>query len=184
MIMTKHFFLPLCILFLAMVSCNQGTKGIDPSSAVKVSVLTFEQQAAGLVDKAVVIEGTVLHTCKHSGKRMFLVDGNDSIRVEITAGKDITKFDEKLVGSRVSVLGILKEERIDERYLNEWENEVKKPVENHEAGVHTGAQGHEDQGTQEKLDQIASLRTDLKNSGKDHLSFYSIEAEKFEELKK
>ena len=115
---------------------------------------------------------------------MFLVDRNDSVRVEVTAGKDIPKFDEKLVGSRLRVLGVLKEEKIDEKYLNEWENEVKKPEENHDAGVHTGAKGHEDQGTQDKLDQINSLREDLKKSGKDHLSFYSIEASKFEEIKK
>jgi len=180
----QKILLSTAIIFLVLASCNSGQNGIDSANAVKVSVLAFEQQAAGLVDKAVVIEGTVLHTCKHSGKRMFLVDGNDSIRVEVTAGKDITKFDEKLVGSRVRVLGTLKEERIDEKYLNEWENEVKKPVENHEAGVHSGAKGHEDQGSQEKLDQINALREDLKNSGKDHLSFYSVEADKFEELKK
>lgn len=174
----------IALLALFFTACNMGSKGIDPGDAVKVAVLTFENQAAAIVEKTVIIEGTVLHTCKHSGKRMFLVDGNDSIRVEVTAGKEITKFDEKLVGSRVRVLGVLKEERIDEKYLNEWENEVKKPVENHDAGVHTGAKGHEDQGTQEKLDQINSLRADLKNSGKDHLSFYSIEASKFEEIKK
>jgi len=184
MIKSKNLTLLIGFFVLAMVSCNPGLDRADTAKAVKVSVLTFEQQAAELIDKAIVIEGTVLHTCKHSGKRMFLVDGNDSIRVEVTAGKNITKFDEKLVGSRVLVVGTLKEEKIDEKYLNEWENEVKKPVENHNAGIHTGAQGHEDQGTQDKLDQINSLRDDLKKSGKDHLSFYSVEADRFEELKK
>ncbi len=56
---------------------------------------------------------------------MFLVDGSDSVRVKITAGPEITKFDESLVGSKVRVYGTLIEERIDEKYLNEWENEVK-----------------------------------------------------------
>ena len=148
-----------------------------------MAVLTFEQKADSFINRAVVIEGTVLHTCKHGGKRMFIVDGTDSIRVEITAGQDVTQFDESLAGSRVRVFGILKEERIDAKYLNEWEAEVKKPEENHNAGIHTGAKGHEDQGVREKLDQINSLREDLKKSGKDHLSFYSIEAGKFIELK-
>lgn len=182
--MARKLIFSIGIILLVLSACTMRSKGLDPGDAVKVAVLTFENQAAANVEKAVIIEGTVIHTCKHSGKRMFLVDGNDSIRVEVTAGKDIIKFDEKLVGSRVRVLGMLKEEKIDEKYLNEWENEVNKPVENHDAGVHTGAKGHEDQGTQEKLDQINSLRTDLKNSGKDHLSFYSIEASNFEEIKK
>ena len=182
--MTRKLILSIGILALTISACNLVSKRLDPGDAVIVAVATFENQAAAIVEKAVIIEGTVLHTCKHGGKRMFLVDGNDSVRVEVTAGKEIPKFDEKLVGSRLRVLGILKEEKIDEKYLNEWENEVKKPVENHDAGVHTGAKGHEDQGVQDKLDQINSLREDLKNSGKDHLSFYTIEASKFEEIKK
>ncbi|MFA5727645.1 MAG: OB-fold nucleic acid binding domain-containing protein, partial [Saccharofermentanaceae bacterium] len=149
------FFTFVILLFL-ISACNQGN---DKSSGIKadtarVAVLTFERQADTLVNKAVIIEGTVLHTCKHGGKRMFIVDGTDSIRVEITAGEKITKFDESLIGSRVKVYGTLKEERIDAKYLNEWEAEVKKPAENHDAGVHSGAKGHEDQGVQDKLDQI------------------------------
>jgi hypothetical protein len=184
--MTKNLFSIFIISIFFFASCNQGTKetsGENKSDTALLTVLSFDTSAHSFVDKPVIIEGTVLHTCKHGGKRMFIVDGSDSVRVEITAGADITKFEESLAGSRVRVFGTLKEERIDEKYLNEWENEVKKPEENHNVGVHSGAKGHEDQGVQDKLDQINSLREDLKNSGQDHLSFYSIEASKFVELK-
>ena len=177
-------FLSMALILLA--SCNQGSKTPAVAAAedtAKLTVASFDTSAYRFVDKPVWIEGTVLHTCKHSGKRMFLVDGTDSIRVEVTAGPDIVKFDETLVGSRVRVLGLLKEERIDEKYLSDWENEIKKPKENHEAGVHTGAIGHEDQTAQDKLNQINELRADIKKTGKDHLSFYSIETISFEELK-
>jgi hypothetical protein len=183
----KTQLLCLAIFCLAIFSsCDSGLKEKardTKNDTVKVTVLTFLKQADTLANRKVFIEGTVLHTCKHGGKRMFLVDGTDSVRVEITAGTDITKFDEALIGSKVRVFGTLKEERIDEKYLNEWENEVKKPEANHDVGVHSGAKGHEDQSVQDKLDNIASLRGDLKASGKDHLSFYSIEAFKFTELK-
>jgi len=183
--MTKNLFPILIISVIFFTSCNQGSKtsGENKSDTALLTVLAFDTSAHSFVDKPVIIEGTVLHLCKHGGKRMFIVDGTDSVRVEITAGQDITKFEESLVGSRVRVFGVLKEERIDERYLNEWENEVKKPEENHNVGVHTGAKGHEDQGVQDKLDQINSYREQIKNSGTDHLSFYSIEAAKFVELK-
>jgi hypothetical protein len=180
--MMKKSMLFMILSAFVLFGCNLGS-GEKTAEAVLISVLNFEKSAPANVDKAVVIEGTVLHTCKHSGKRMFLVDGSDSIRVEITAGKNIAKFDEKLVGSRVKVYGTLKEDRIDEKYLSEWENEVKKPAENHEAGVHTGAIGHEDQSANDKLDQINAYREQIKASGTDHLSFYSIEADKFEEIK-
>jgi hypothetical protein len=183
--MTKHLFSILLLSIIFFTSCNQGADKAAENKAdtAIITVLSFDTSAHSYVDKPVIIEGTVFHTCKHGGKRMFLVDGTDSIRVEVTAGEKIAKFDEALVGSRVRVTGILKEERIDAKYLNEWENEVKKPEENHNAGIHTGAKGHEDQGVQEKLDQINALREEIKNSGTDHLSFYSIEAAEYTELK-
>jgi hypothetical protein len=175
------------ILFVLIVSaCSTGNKDNAKKSnvdTVKVTVLSFLKQADTLVDRPVIIEGTVLHICKHGGERLFLVDGNDSVSVEVTAGPKVSKFEESLIGSRIYIAGILKEERIDTKYLNEWENEVKKPQENHNVGVHTGAKGHEDQGVKEKLEQINALRDELKKSGKDHLSNFSIEANKYMELK-
>jgi hypothetical protein len=184
--MTNKLLSLVILLTVILSSCDSGLKekARDTSNdTVKITVLTFGSLADSLSNRKVIIEGTVLHTCKHGGKRMFLVDGSDSVRVEITAGPEITKFDEALVGSKVRVWGTLKEERIDNKYLNEWENEVKKPEANHDVGVHSGAKGHEDQTAQDKLDNIASLRAELKASGKDHLSFFSIEGWKFTELK-
>lgn len=184
--MTKRLFPLLIVILFAAAACNHDAKdaaGKPKNDTTLLSVLTFEKQADSCIDKPVIIEGTVLHLCKHGGKRMFLVDGTDSIRVEITTGPKIAKFDDALVGSRLRVFGTLKEERIDAKYLNEWEAEVKKPEENHNVGVHTGAKGHEDQGVSEKLEQINAYREEIRNSGKDHLSFYSIEADSFIELK-
>jgi len=184
--MLKGDKLFVIILLFALTGCNRGIKETaeqNGSDTVKITVANFLTNAPERINKAIVIEGTVSHTCKHGGKRMFLVDGNDSINVEITTGPDIVKFDDALVGSRVRVSGILKEERIDEKFLSEWENEIKKPQENHDVGVHTGTKGHMDQTDQDKLDQIAAYRQDLKAAGKDYLSFYSVEAVKLEELK-
>jgi len=183
--MTRNLLLFWGILILLVSACHNvaNESSAKKNDTVTITVASFDTSAYNYIDQAVKIEGTVLHTCKHGGKRMFLIDGTDSIRVEITAGPDITKFDESLIGSKIRVFGILKKERIDAKYLNEWEAEVKKPSENHNVGVHTGAKGHEDQVTEDKLAQINALREDLKKSGKDHLSFYSIEATSFIDIK-
>jgi hypothetical protein len=184
--MLKKLILFPFIAVLLLAACNTGNSDKAAGAkadTIRIAVLTFEQDAAKYVDSAVVIEGTVFHTCKYGGKRMFLVDGTDSILVEVTTGPDIPKFDEKLVGSRVRVFGTVKELRIDEKYLAEWENEVKNPKASETTGVHTGAKGHEDQGTREKLDQINAYRDQIRQSGKDHLSFYTVEALSFTELK-
>ncbi len=185
--MTKNLLsLSIILSLFLFTSCgsfqNKGETASNDTTVVTVA--GFAGQAEKLAEKQVTIQGTVLHTCKHGGKRMFLVDNNnDSVAVEITAGGEIAKFDEALVGSKVKVFGTLKEERIDTKYLNEWEAEVLKPAENHNVGVHTGAKGHEDQGAAEKLSQITALRAELKASGKDHLSTFSIEATSYQELK-
>src|SRR5512133_2125158 len=161
-----------------LVSCNNAAKeeANNANDTVLVTVATFDTSAYNYVERPVWIEGTVTHTCKHGGKRMFLADGNDSILVEVTTGPTIVKFEDALIGSRLKVLGTLKELRIDDKYLNEWEAELKQPVENHEGGVHTGQKGHEDQSADDKFTQINAYRDQLKASGTDHLSFYSIEA--------
>jgi len=183
--MTKKLLPLLFIGLIVAFSCNQGPKESAEeviADTVLLTVATFDTAAPYYVDQPVRIEGTVYHTCKHGGKRMFLVDNNDSVMVEVTTGPDIVMFDEALVGSRLQVLGILKEERIDEKYLNEWEAEVLAPEENHEAGLHEGTKGHEDQPREAKLEQINVLREQIIESGSDHLSFYSIEAVSFEEI--
>jgi hypothetical protein len=168
-----------------LMSCNFGSKeeAKNANDTVLITVASFDTSAHSYIDKPVWIEGTVTHTCKHGGKRMFLADGNDSILVEVTTGPNIPKFEDALIGSRLKVLGTLKELRIDDKYLNEWEAELKQPVENHDAGVHTGQKGHEDQAVDEKFAQINDYRAQIKASGTDHLSFYSIEAVSFEEVK-
>jgi len=184
--MITRLFPLMFVIFFTVAGCNQGTKETadkTKNDTTLLTVLTFEKQADSCIDKPVIIEGTVMHICKHGGKRMFLVDGTDSIRIEVTTGPTIAKFEDPLLGSRVRVFGTLKEERIDAKFLNEWEAELKKPEENHNIGVHTGAKGHEDQDVADKFETINSLRDDLKNSGKDHLSNFSIEAAKFIELK-
>ncbi|MFH1160796.1 MAG: hypothetical protein V1733_07600 [bacterium] len=182
--MTKKLIPLLLVALIFAFSCNMGVKETadETVDTALLLVATFDTAAPYYVDQPVWIEGTVMHTCKHGGKRMFIADGNDSVLVEITTGPDIVKFDEALVGSRVHILGVLKEERIDDKYLNEWEAEVLKPEESHDAGLHTGTKGHEDQPKDSKLEQINALREQLKASGKDHLSFYTLEAISFEEI--
>jgi hypothetical protein len=183
--MMKRLFPLMIVIILAFSACNSGTKEaeITKNDTTMLTVMSFSTLADSCIDKPVVIEGMVIHICKHGGKRMFLADSTDSIRIEITAGPKIAKFDEALIGSQVRVKGTMKEERIDAKYLNEWEAEVKKPEENHNVGIHTGAKGHEDNTVQDKLDQINAYREEIKASGKDHLSFFSIEADSFIELK-
>ena len=117
--MYKH----LVILILATVmfsACgkNTGSEG----EAMKVS--TLMEQPENFIDKQVVLTGTVTHICKHGGKRLHLSDLEADQKIRVESGDKIEAFNRDLEGSDIVVTGILRETRIDEKYLSEWEDEI------------------------------------------------------------
>jgi len=59
------------------------------------------------VDKTVNLKGRVIHTCKKSGKKMFLAGTDENKLVRIEAGDDISRFEESLEGEMVVATGKL-----------------------------------------------------------------------------
>lgn len=138
-----------------------------------------------LTNKEVIIEGICTHICKHGGRKIFLMGSDDTKTIRIESGK-MGKFDQNCVNSIVNVTGILREERIDETYLINWENRLKtKSEEQHgegESGCDTEKKARgESANTDEK--RIADFRTKIATrkaqSGKEYLSFYYVEADKY-----
>lgn len=100
--MTKRILLGILALGMLVACNNQNDK------ATSVTTAEFETVAANLLDQTVSIEGTVMHVCKHGGKKMFLNDDN----VKIIASEKIGVFDSALEGSTVTVKGIVREEMV------------------------------------------------------------------------
>ena len=125
--------LMMAALFVAacftMTSCGGGKKQAQTAEqATAMSIDEVMAKAADLVEQTVVIEGVCTHTCSHGAKKMFLVGSDDSKTLRIEAG-ELGAFDTKVVNNVVTVNGILKEERIDEAYLQDWEARVKAQTE-------------------------------------------------------
>jgi hypothetical protein len=196
----KRLFLYLAFAAL-VVSCsnsqkNTSGKEADGSDTIKepvtITVNEFLAKAGEYVGQEIKIQGTVSHTCKHGGKRMFIFDDNEDNRVKIEASESVASFDASLEGSDVLVSGLLKELVIDEAYLTEWEQEVNAEMDEPEMESDTTAVAkHEggglgeaaDQGTHvSALESISEYRKQIKESGKDHLSFYSVECLAYEVL--
>lgn len=216
--MIKKVFI-LCALAAFIISCNntqapstdtESTEQEISSEIVSLAIVGFDDQAGNYVGKEVQISGLVNHTCKHGGKRMFLIDPETEQTVKIEAGENIASFDAELEGSDVIVNGIINELVIDEAYLLEWEAEIAEEMNNPteeveeevitEGEEHEHAEGEEHEhadgehehaggGLGEKadmgehisgLEKIENFRAQIKESGTDHLSFYSIECISFE----
>lgn len=194
----KLFFLVLTVSFI--LSCGTKTEQITE----KVTELTISQaiqQAEQLIDKPVKLEGTVVHICKHGGKRMFLT-GDDSTgeRLKITTGENVAAFEMTLEGSVVIVEGVVREQRIDAAYLDQREADLAANVKSEKGEVehegkehapeHAGeGQEHDQDGEddhhdkEQELAKLKALRDKLAESGKDYLAFYSVECKKITEKK-
>lgn len=191
--MIKKLFL-FAVVAVFFASCNNSTTTEQTEKATTeeapeiamITAMDFQTHPEDYVGKEIVIDGTAVHVCKEGGKRMFIVgDPNDENRIQVKAGDNIDAFDVALEGSDVSVKGMVDELRIDEAYLTEWENELKADNPESELKIHRGEEGHEhnEGNANAELEQIANYRQQLKYKGVDHLSFYSIIAQEYQEKK-
>lgn len=81
----------------------------QPVETVALSVDELYGNAADLVDKEVVIKGTVMHVCKEGGARCFLMGTTEDINIRVEAGEKIGAFNQEQMGSELEIVGILKE---------------------------------------------------------------------------
>lgn len=184
--------LMMAALFIAacftMMSCGGGKKQAQNAEETAMSIDEVLEKAADLVEQTVVIEGVCTHTCRHGAKKMFLVGSDDSKTLRIESG-ELGAFDTKVVNNVVTVKGILKEERIDEAYLQDWEASLKAETEEKhgngdgEGGCATekNARGETANTTEGRIaDFRAKIAVEKEKTGKEYLSFYHIVANSYE----
>jgi len=172
------------IIFLALVvSCVFGCSNnqqkatvvagqqvvLEEVSAVDVVSLLADPEAYN--GKEVVLTGTVVHVCKHSGKRLHLMGSDEKTKIRVEAGA-IGKFERELEGSNIVAKGIFRREVIDEEYLAKWADELGKEGEHksHE-------EQEEEQGKIKQYRQMMKKTEDgrLENFWVDGISFETVE---------
>ena len=172
-----------------MVSCGNAKKQSQSAEQVATVAMSIDEvmaKAADLVEQSVTIEGVCTHTCSHGAKKMFLVGSDDSKTLRIEAG-ELGAFDTKVVNQVVTVKGVLKEERIDEAYLVDWENRLKAQTEEHHGNGEGGCDTEKNargETANSAEGRIADFRTKIAAekaaTGKEYLSFYHVVAESYE----
>ena len=166
----KKFLFILFVFTMSYVNSNaQDNK--DTKDVPVISIDDFQDKADEFVGKNIYITGSVDHVCKHGGKRLQLVGSKEDARLKIEAGDKINKFQKEIEGDDIKVYGTVKEKRIDEAYLLNWEDEVKdhhKPT---------------DEEYKNDMKKIENLRKQIKESKKGYLSYYSMDAINFEVIK-
>jgi hypothetical protein len=177
----KRILLPILGLSCFLLACqNHKQPGIE---AVPVQLTEIKIKAPELLGKLIRVDGMVDHVCRESGKRLFL--GEESFKVLAT--NQVPSFKIEWEGSDVTITGYLKEDRIDETYLANWEKELNEGVQvQMKEATHTydaESKGLDESAITTQLDQIKGYREQIAAEGKGYISFYSLEAESVTEKK-
>ena len=142
--------------------------------------------ADSLVNTEITLEGVCTHTCKHGATKIFMMGSDDTKTIRVEAA-GLGSFDQKCINNIVRVKGILREERVDEAYLQRWEASVAaSTAEQHgdgEAGCDTekAARGETGNTVEERIaDFRQKIAARKEATGKDYLSFYFVEALSYE----
>ena len=161
----------LAFIFIASltVACSENKEEQTEVAPMEIAVTetpqlnlgTFETEAANYVDSEVLVTGIVDHVCKHSGKKLLLVNDDGDVHVVSE-----TRFDDALIGEEIELKGIVREKRVDESScLKMEENNIKS----HKEGETN------DEAYQQRMDMVKSYRDSMTVIGADHLSFYSLD---------
>ena len=191
---TKKLTIALAIVVMTLIgtscgnkqqkSASEATTEQSASSALEIDSLLAN--AESLAGQEVTIEGVCTHACKHGAKKIFLMGSDDTQVIRVEAGT-LGAFDPKCVNSIVRVTGTLKEQRIDEAYLQNWEAQLKaQAAEKHgtgEAGCDSEkkARGETANSPEARIADFRAKIADRKaETGKEYLSFYFMEANSYE----
>lgn len=169
----------LLLAFLAVVGCsssNQDKKAeLSDQQAVvdegvTVDVISLLSNAEKYDGKEVLVTGTVVHVCKHSGKRLHLMASDEKTKIRLESG-EIGQFERELEGSDIIAKGVFHREVIDEEHLAKWSEQL----ENEGKGEH---KSHEEQ--EEEEGKIKQYRAMMGETAEGNIENFWIEGISFE----
>lgn len=186
------FFVVLAAGIFMMTACNnQQTQNTENNAEniVEATVLEVDDvlaQADSLAGQEITLHGVCTHTCQHGATKIFLMGSDDTKTIRVEACK-LGSFSQDCVNNIVKVTGVLVEDRIDEAYLQNWEEQNRnQTAEKHgegEGGCSTekNARGETGNTVEQRIaDFRARIAAEKEKTGKEYLSFYHIDAIEYE----
>jgi hypothetical protein len=98
----------LLIATMILASCgnktNKNTANAE-GQPVKIEFAALIANPADYIGKTIVVEGKVVHVCRETGKKVFIVGDNPDVMLYVQAGDNNEKFPMELMGNKISVEG-------------------------------------------------------------------------------
>jgi len=164
--MNKIFL--LAVLAVAVCSCTSKKQSEFQVFELDRLLAVAEQE----LENTVTVVGYVTHTCKHSGKRCFIIGESQKATMRVEAEGDIGGFSADLVGSKLAITGVVQERRLSEEYIAQWEKNVHQQMEEDGSAETCAAE----------LSNISDMRNWMIEHGKDYYAIYFMDGLSFEVL--
>ncbi len=151
--MYRNLLMILLVAAIAIACGSQNTANQEQTTQEEeivveqptvVALADFKDKAEILLGKEVILEGSVIHVCKHGGKKMFISADDPDVRIKITTGDETAAFGPELEGSYVKVIGII------EAIESEGEGEGKLAGDGMLAGDGEHEEGEHEEGEHEE----------------------------------
>lgn len=153
----------------ADTAAAQQTAAPAPAKIYQIDDLLTD--AEDLVGKQVTVRGHVTHTCKHSGKRCFIVGDDQKTSLRVEAKGNIGGFNRELIGSQLDITGILRENRLSREYLDRMEKDLNEKRIEEDGSAET---------CEAELANIDGMKAWMETHGKDYYSVYYLDGEDYE----
>lgn len=180
----KKMFLTMAAaiaLVWSVTACgNTNKKTAETTDETQVTVVAEKdaqyvedilQNAESQLDKEVTLRGFITHTCKHSGRRCFVMGKDQKTSIRVEAKGDIGGFNRELIGSEVIIKGILRENRLTKEYIDQAEEELNEKKGKEEGNGET---------CESELNNIKNMRDWMKANNKEYYSLYYIDGTSYE----
>ena len=176
-----YYLMAVLAVSVAFTSCGNSKKQAETTSASEqvspemdvnkaLYVEEILQQAEQKVGKEILLKGFVTHTCKHSGRRCFVMGNDQKTTIRVEAKGNIGGFNRELIGSELVIKGLLKENKLTKEYMDQAEEELKEKK---------GKEGNGETCDSE-LKNISGMREWMKANNKDYYSIYYVDGTDYE----
>jgi hypothetical protein len=174
----------LCLVLCALAACTGSPKpqtaaadaAAADAPASTLPAFTIDSllaQAEHFVGQPVRVTGHVTHTCKHSGRRCFLINDSREVSIRVEAKGNIGGFHRELIGAVIDVEGILRERRYTPADLDNLQQAIdEQRVKN---------DGSEEMCNAETAN-VNRMRRWMKDHGKEYYATYYIDGQDYREL--
>lgn len=182
---SNTFFAAIAVIVATTISaCNSSKTENSDASIEEISAISVDSLLSTpdvFVGDTIIIEGTCSHLCKHGGRKAFIMSSDSAqvLRCEATSAIG-GAFAPDCVGHKLIISGVVCEERISEKEIQEMEarHTQTEGASDHACATEAKAQG---QGAISEFEaRMADYRERINkritDEGKDYLSFYYLEA--------